>query len=120
VEEKSEGGPGPVIDTRGRREKFLRPRSLRQAEQTKLQLQLHTTMTIRTIKTRVISMTREEHTAFMRALEQAKEGRTVHQGAVEMSDGSQLCVNVETEEEQYQREQAEARRREEQRYGRKH
>ena len=61
-------------------------------------------MTIKTIKTRIISMTPNEHAAFIRALEQAKEGRTVHSGSVELDDGSQLCVCVESEEDTRRRE----------------
>ena len=52
-------------------------------------------------------MTRKEHKAFMIALEQAKEGRTVHSGSVELEDGSQLCVNVESEEDTKQRQASE-------------
>jgi hypothetical protein len=63
-------------------------------------------MRIRTIKTRIISMTANEHAAFIRALEQAKEGRTVHSGSVELDDGSQLCVCVQSQEEIDEREKA--------------
>jgi hypothetical protein len=68
-------------------------------------------MTIRTIKVRQIMMTRREHEAFIEALRQAEEGRTVHSGSVELEDGSQLCVNIESDEETVKRQRAEQEKR---------
>lgn len=80
-------------------------------------------MTIRTIRTRVISMTIEEHQAFMEAMEVARVGQTVHSASVPLKDGSFLGVKIMSEEQvreqEKQEEVARDLRRQEQREQRK-
>lgn len=45
-------------------------------------------------------MTVEEHRAFLRAMEIAREGQTVHEASMPLKDGSFLGVRLISEEEQ--------------------
>lgn len=56
-------------------------------------------MRIITKKIKVISMTMEEHQAFMDTVQRAAEGRTVNYAESRLEDGSYLGVSIESEEE---------------------
>jgi hypothetical protein len=57
-------------------------------------------MRIKIVKSRVLEMTREEAEKFLKLVQQAVEGRTVHSASTGLSDGTQLCVSVLTPEQE--------------------
>lgn len=67
-------------------------------------------MILKTVRTRVIEMTREEATKFLALVEQAVKGQLVHSASTGMADGTQLAVTVLTPDQEKAAEIEEAER----------